>query len=307
MHVVLGATGHIGSRLARLLLERGEAVRIVGRKPDRMAFLQGRGAVPLMGSLEDADFLVRACTGARTLFSMIPPQPYARDLRSFQARVGAAIAAAVAATGITHVVNLSSLGAHLPEGTGPIAGLHEHEERLNALPGLNVLHLRAGYFMENLLLNIDLIKANGINGSPIRGDLRIPVIATRDIADVAARSLATLDFRDIAIWELLGQRDLTMREMTRLLGRAVGLPALRYVEFSADETERAMVNTGVSRDVARLTCQMYQAFNDGRITSGLVRTSRNTTATRFEEFADVFAASYDGAKKGQIEQLALSR
>jgi uncharacterized protein YbjT (DUF2867 family) len=305
MHVIIGATGHIGSRLAMNLLERGEAVGVVSRSSRKLAPFVKKGAVPLVGNLEDADFTRRSFAGVRTVFSMIPPQPYAADLRACQAKVSASIAAAVESSGATHVVNLSSLGAQLPDGPGPIGGLHEHEERLNALPGLNILHLRAAFFMENLLRNIDLIKANGVNGSPIRGDLRMPVIATRDIADVAAQSLVALDFKDIVIWELLGQRDLTLREMTRILGKAAGLNALRYVEFSSEETEHAMVNQGISRDVARLTCDMYRALNEGRITSGLVRTPRTATPTRFEDFAAEFAAAYHGERVELEEKMAL--
>jgi uncharacterized protein YbjT (DUF2867 family) len=307
MHVVLGATGHVGRQVALRLLEWGESVGVVGRNPKTLAPLVRKGAIPLVGSLEDADFTLRACIGARTVFSLIPPHPYARDLRLFQTVAGASIAAAVAAAGVTHVVNLSCLGAQWPDGTGPVAGLHEHEERLNALPGLNVLHVRAGYFMENLLENIDLIKANGVNGSPVRADLRLPVVAAGDVAEAVARSLKALDFKEIAVRELLGPRDLTMRQMTRLLGRAIGLPGLKYVEFSSDETEQAMIAKGISRDVAKRICEMYQALNDGRITSGLVRTTRNTAATRFEEFAPVFAAAYRGAGAVAEEQLALSR
>ena len=307
MHVVLGATGHVGRQVALRLLDWGESVSVVGRNPQTLAPFVKKGAIPLVGSLEDADFTLRACAGAGTVFSLIPPHPYARDLRLFQARAGASIAAAVAAAGVTHVVNLSCLGAQWPDGTGPLAGLHEHEERLNALPGLNVLHLRACYFMENLLGNIDLIKANGVNGFPIRADLRMPVIAACDVAEAVARSLTARDFKEIVVRELLGAGDLTMRQMTRLLGRAIGLPGLKYVEFSSDETEHAMVNKGLSRDVAKRICEMYQALNDGRITSGLVRTPRNTTATRFEEFASVFAAAYRGAGAVAEEQVALSR
>jgi hypothetical protein len=42
---------------------------------------------------------------------------------------------------------LSSYGAHVPQGTGPVTGLHTSEQKLNAIGGLNILHLRAAYFM----------------------------------------------------------------------------------------------------------------------------------------------------------------
>ncbi len=298
MHVILGATGQVGSQVAEFLLDRGEQVTVVSRHPEKLDGLKRQGANPLAGSLKDPEFLSRAFTGARSLFSMIPPQPYARDFRTFQTRVGASIASAIAVSGVTHVVNLSSVGAEWPAGTGPITGLHEHEERLNALPDLHVLHLRPAFFMENLLMNIDLIKANGVNGSPLTGELDFPVIATRDIAWEAANRLQALDFSGHSVQELLGERDLSMHEMTRILGNAIGLPSLKYVRFSYEETVDAMIAKGISPDVARLYNEMCRAFNEGRITHGLVRTERNTTRTPFEEFARFFSAVY---KRGLVE------
>lgn len=292
MHVILGATGQVGGKVAAFLIERGEQVAVVSRHPEKLNSLTRKGAIPLAGSLEDGKFLIRAFAGARALFSMIPPQPYARDYRTFQTRVGASMASAIAVSSVTHVVNLSSVGAQWPAGTGPITGLHEHEERLNAVPGLHVLHLRPSFFMENLLSNIDLIKANGVNGSPLAGELEFPVIAARDIAWEAANRLQALDFSGSSVQELLGQRDLSMNEMTRILGAAIGLPSLKYVQFSYEEAAAAMVNKGISPDVARLYNEMVRAFNEGRITRGLIRNARNTTRTRFEEFALQFSAAY---------------
>lgn len=298
MHVVLGATGQVGGKIAAFLIERGETVAVVGRHPERLNSLTRRGAIPLVGSLEDGGFMVRAFTGARSLFSMIPPQPYALNYRAFQTRVGSAMASAIAVSGVTHVVNLSSIGAQWTSGTGPIAGLHEHEERLNAIPGLHVLHLRPGFFMENLLMNIDLIKANGINGLPLSGDIDIPVVATQDIAREAAERLLELDFTGHSVQELLGPENLSMNAMTLILGRAIGLPTLKYVQFSYEEAADALVGKGVSPDVARLSNEMYRAFNEGRLTWGLSRTARNTTRTPFEEFALQFSAAF---KRGRVE------
>jgi uncharacterized protein YbjT (DUF2867 family) len=292
MYIIIGATGHIGSKITESLLKQGELVGVIGRSADRLAPLLQRGAIPHVGSVEDADFMARACAGARAAFTMIPPNPQAKNFRDYQARAGAVIASAIAKAGVSHVVNLSSLGAHLDQGTGPIAGLHEQEARLNALPGLNVLHLRPAFFMENMMMNVDLIKSRGVNGTPLKGDLRFPVIATRDIAQAAAANLASLTFSGISVRELLGERDLTMKEMTRILGKAIGLPALPYVEFSYEEACKAMISQRVSRDVARLYAEMYQAYNEGHVTAGLVRTAQNTTETPFERFAEEFAVAY---------------
>ena len=291
-YAITGATGHIGGKIAATLLSKGCQVRVIGRTAERLKGLVGKGATAWAGNLADVAFVRRAFAGVDAVFAMIPPDNQAVDFRACQTRVGGALAEAIKVAGVKYVVNLSSVGAHLPVGTGPIAGLHEQEERLNQIPGLNILHLRPTFFMENLMIGIGLIKTQGINGSALKGDLRFPVIATRDIASAASAELATPAFKGVSVKELLGPRDHTMEEMTKILGQAIGKPDLKYVQFSYEDTRQAMLGMGLSPDVARLYIEMYTAFNEGRITRGLMRTPANTTPTTFEEFAREFAAAY---------------
>lgn len=192
------------------------------------------------------------------------------------------------------MVNISSLGADLTSGTGPILGLHAQEERLNRdFPGA-VLHLRPGYFMENFFFSINLIKGQGINGSPLKPDLALPMIATRDISEVAAEALATLSFTGKSVRELLGPRDTTLTEATRILGAAIGRPELPYVQFPYDAAHKAMVAMGVSVDVANRFNEMYQGFNNGLIRPTDPRSPKNATPTTLEVFASAFAAAFRG-------------
>lgn len=197
-----------------------------------------------------------------------------------------------------HVVSLSSQGAQLPDRTGPIAGLYDQEQRLNQLAGVNVVHLRATFFMENLLQNIPIIKAHGIVATPLRGDLALGMIATRDIGDAAVRHLLDLDFNGHAVHDLLGPRDVTMNEATQVLGAAVGKPDLKYVQASYADAEKGMLAAGISAGVARTFVEMYQAFNDGLIKMP-ARTAKNTTATTLDAFSVTFAAAFgaQGSKR----------
>ena len=292
MYAIAGATGHIGKAIAETLLSRGKQVRVLGRAMDRLQPLVLKGAEPFVGTLEDSALVSRAFDGAEAVFVMIPPNMRADDFRTYQNRLGAAIAEAIKIAGVTYVVNLSSLGAHLAKGTGPVTGLHDQEQRLNKLRKSHVLHLRPAFFMENLLMNIDLIRGKGITGSPMRGDLRFPLIATRDVAKAAADAMLTQSIPDRSVRDLLGQRDSCMNEITEILGRAIGKPDLHYVQFSYEDAKQAMVGMGLSVDMARRYVEMYQAFNEGRIMSGLARTAENTTETPIEEFAKEFAAMY---------------
>lgn len=292
MYTITGATGNTGRRIAEALLKEGRQVRVVGRSTERLKGLTTRGAEPFVASLDDVAAMTRALQGARAAYLMIPPSYGEPDFRGYQNRVGQALAEAVSATRVSHVVNLSSVGAHLAEQVGPINGLHDQEQRLNRLAGVNVLHLRPASFMENVLFNINLIKQAGINGTPLRADLAIPMIATQDIAAVAARRLLALDFSGKTAQELLGPREISMAEATRVIGMTIGKPDLPYVQFPYEEAEKAMIGAGMSPNVACTFIEMYRAFNEGVLRPTEPRPAANTTPTSFEAFAKTFAAAY---------------
>ncbi|MFZ5861725.1 MAG: NmrA family NAD(P)-binding protein [Nitrospirota bacterium] len=292
MYTITGATGNTGRRIAEALLDGGRQVRVVGRNMERLKGLVARGAEPFVASLDDVAAITRALRGARAAYLMIPPSYGEPDFRAYQNRVGHALAEAVSAARVLHVVNLSSVGAHLAERVGPINGLHDQEQRLNRLADVHVLHLRPVSFMENVLFNINLIKQAGINGTPLRADLAIPMIAAQDIAAVAARRLLALDFSGKTTKELLGPREISMAEATHIIGKAIGKPDLPYVQFPYDEAEKAMIGTGMSPNVARAFVEMYRAFNEGLLRQTEPRSAANTTPTSFDAFVRTFAAAY---------------
>lgn len=295
MYAITGATGHIGSRVADILLKKGEKVRVIGRDSGRLQQFMNRGAEAAMGDLQDTSFLTGAFKGAKAVFAMIPPNYGAPNFRAYQDVVGISIATAIGNAGVTHVVNLSSQGADLPRGTGPIVGLHDQEERLNALRGVHVLHLRPTYFMENLLANVPLIHEHGFAGSAVRGDLKFAMIATADIADRAAGHLLTRDFTGTSIRDLLGQRDLSLNEAFTIIGRRIGISDLAYRQIPFDEFGQALIGMGMSRNMSQLLIEMSDALNRGLFAVNRPRIADNTTPTSIEMFADLFAEVYRGA------------
>jgi uncharacterized protein YbjT (DUF2867 family) len=292
MIAITGATGNIGRKITIDLLSKGQTVRCIARTGDNLKSLAAKGAETSAVSLEDTAALANAFAGVDAVFAMIPPHYQAHDFRAFQNTIGASIAAAVETSGVKYVVNLSSQGAHLPDKTGLIKGLYDQEQRLNKLKGVSILHLRPTYFMENLLANIDTIKQMNIMGSAIQGNMKIPMIATQDIANFAAERLIKRDFSGMPVKDLLGQRDLSMNEAAEIIGRKIDLPGLRYVQFSYEDTEKALADMGFSADVARLFIEMSRAFNEGMIDTP--RTRENTTKTPFEDFAVTFAKIFFG-------------
>jgi uncharacterized protein YbjT (DUF2867 family) len=284
MFAITGATGHTGNVAAKTLLARGHKVRVIGRSADRLKPLAEAGAEPFVADITNAKRLTEAFRGAEGIYAMVPPNPTGNDFRGFQEQVTEAIASAVTNSKVMFVVSLSSIGADKSSGTGPVVGLHNFEEKLNRIPDTNVLHLRAGYFMENTLAQIGAIKAMGKAVGPLRPDLKLALIATRDIGAVAAERLLQLNFQGKQTRELLGQRDLSMTEVTSIIGKAIGKPGLEYVRLPDDQMRPALVEVGMSQNFADLILQMAQALNAGHMRALEPRSPENTTSTSYEQF-----------------------
>ena len=291
MYVILGATGNTGSIIANSLLAAGKKVRVVGRDVGRLQRFVDKGAEAFMATMSDAAALSKAFGGARAAYLLLPPAKSRED----QERDSDAIAHAVTKSGLRYAVHLSSYGAQVPEGTGPVAGLHSSEQKLNAISGLNVLHLRAAYFMENNLAAIGMIHQMGLVGNALLPDLKIPMAATRDVGDYAALRLLHLDFSGKQTRELLGERDLSMTEATAVIARGIGKPDLRYEQFPYDQVQQALTQLGVPPKGAAMYIEMYKAINAGVLVPLEPRSRDNTTPTSFERFVqDVFVAAYHG-------------
>src|SRR5271170_2744390 len=271
-YVILGATGNTGSIIADTLLLRRKKVRVVGRDAGRLQRFARNGAEAFMGDVSDAVALTKAFRGARAAYVMLPPITSRED----QERESDAIAKAVTESGLPYAVHLSSYGAHVPQGTGPVEGLHSSEQKLNAITGLNVLHLRPAYFMENNLAAIGMIHGTGIFGHALRPDLKLPMIATRDVGDYAAPRLLDLDFSGKQTRELLGERELSMAEATVVIGRGIGKPDLRYQQFSYDQVQQALTQAGFSSKKAAVYIEMFSAINTGVLAPLELRSPENS-------------------------------
>lgn len=290
-YVILGATGNTGSIIADTLLLKRKKVRVVGRDAGRLQRFVRKGAEAFTGDVSDAVALTKAFRGARSAYLMLPPITSRED----QERESDAIAKAVTECGLHYAVSLSSYGAHVPEGTGPVTGLHTSEQKLNAIGGLNVLHVRAAYFMENNLAAIGMIQGMGIFGHALLPDLRLPMIATRDVGNYAAQRLLDLDFSGKQTRELLGERDLSMKEATAVIARGIGKPDLHYEQFSYQQMQQALEQMGMPPKKAALYIEMFKAINEGVLAAQEPRSRENSTPTSFETFVqDVFAAAYQG-------------
>jgi uncharacterized protein YbjT (DUF2867 family) len=299
MYTVLGATGNIGSIITKKLLDKGEKVRVVGRNAARLHPFIQKGAEAFVADISDAEALTRAFSGARAAFLMLPPGMQSQNYSADQERESDAISGAVKKAGLQYAVHLSSIGAQVPKGTGPIAGLHNSEQKLNAVQALNVLHLRPAFFFENHLAAVSMIQMMGVFGGAMKGDIKIPMIATKDIGAYAAGRLLKLDFSGKQTQELLGERDLTNNEVASVIGKALNKPDLRYAQFPFDQVQQVFVQLGTSPKTAATFIEMFKAFNDGIVVGTERRSEKNTTPTSMETFVrDVFVPAYLGTAVG---------
>ncbi len=293
MYIVIGATGNTGSVVAEKLLAKREKVRVVGRDERKLERFKQKGAEAFTGDVTDESAMARAFSGAEAAYVMVPPNLSSPNVRGYQERVNDALAAALEKNGVRYAVALSSFGADKSDRTGPVLGLHALEQKLEAIAGLNVVLLRAGYFMENILPQVGVIESLGNMAGPVRPDLALPMIATRDIGAFAAEALARHDFQGKQRRELLGARDISYAQVAKIVGAAIGKPDLTYQQAPAAQLKPALMQMGMSSNMADLLLEMSDALNAGHMRALEPRSEQNTTPTTVETFvAEVFVPAY---------------
>jgi len=263
MFVIAGVTGNVGSVVASLLLAKGQKIKVIVRDPKKGEAWSKKGAEVAVGELGDAAFLTGALRGASGFFTLLPPNFAAADLYAYQRELVAVITDAVKRNAVPHVVVLSSIGADLAEGNGPIKGLHHLENALRAA-GTKLSAIRAGYFQENVANSIAPAKGMGIfpNFAP-SADYPMPMVATRDIGHLVAETLASPPAKS-EIVDLTGPA-YSIRQVAEKLGAALG-KALQIVDIPPAGHVDAMVQGGLPKQVAEVFAEMYGGFASGAIT-----------------------------------------
>ena len=262
MFVIAGVTGHVGSQAARELLAKGKQIKVIVRSADKGAEWAKRGAALAVGSLEDAAFLTGALQGATGFFTLLPGNLTASDFYASQRQTADAVAAAVKASRVPHVVMLSSIGADLEAGTGPIRGLHYLENALLAT-GTKLTAIRAGYFQENLGQALGAARQAGIYpnfGAPV--DFPMPMIATRDIGAQVARSLLEPPSKSEII-DLVGPA-YSVQQIVDKLSAALG-KKLQITTIPPEGWVPAMMQAGMPKHIAEVFAEMYAGFGSGKI------------------------------------------
>ena len=290
--IVTGSLGHISKPLVEKLIAAKHNVTVISSNANRKSEIESLGATAAIGSVNELAFVTQVFKGADAVYTMVPPTYTAADWKQHIAGIGNIYAQAIAAAGVRNVVNLSSMGAHMPEGCGPVSGLYYVEQALNALEGVNVKHLRPGFFYYNFMANIGMIKHMGIIGGNYGENAKLVLSNPADIADAAAEELLNLSFTGSSI-RYVASDEKTTDEVASILGSAIGKPDLKWVNFSDEQTMGGMLQNGVPEDVAKNYAEMGSAMRSGNMASEyLASRIQKFGKTKFEAFAPEFAAAY---------------
>ncbi|PSL32035.1 NAD(P)H-binding protein [Chitinophaga ginsengisoli] len=290
--IVTGSLGHISKPLAEILTGAGHDVTIISSDSGKVGAIEALGAKAAIGSVADLAFLTKTFTGADAVYTMVPPNFGATNYRQYINDIGKNYTAAIKASGVTRVVNLSSIGAHLENSTGPITGLHDVELMLNTLDNVAVKHLRAGFFYVNFFANIDMIKHQGILGNNYSKEARLVMVHPRDIAEAAAQELQG-SFSGKSYRYVISDEQ-KISTLVKTLGTAIGKPELPWVEFSDEDSLAGMTGAGLPPAIASTFVEMGSAVRSGILWEDY---DKNKPAAlgriKLDDFAKEFAAAYN--------------
>ncbi|MEH2228226.1 MAG: NAD(P)H-binding protein [Nostoc sp.] len=279
--IVTAATGNVGGGVVRRLIEQGEQVTVIVRHPDKLSSVVRDKANVQVGSLTNLDFLVEATAGAEAILWITPNNYGAEDIRQYYRDIGSVAAQAVRHNNISHVVNISSSGAHLPNGIGILSGLHDVEQALEV--AANIVHLRPGYFFENYLAQLDAIRSGNVY-LPIANHVRIAFVATADIAEVATQLLRDRSWSGHKIQGVHGPADLSFSEAAELLSQGIN-QKVTHVETKLEDFRQFLLEIGSTPNVADNYVEMFRTLGAPDYHSAESRLPSTTTPTSLATFA----------------------
>ncbi|RTL58674.1 MAG: NAD-dependent epimerase/dehydratase family protein [Sphingobacteriales bacterium] len=293
-YVITGGAGNISKPLTLALLKAGHDVIVIGRNAEHLKELTNAGAKAAIGSVDDVSFLTHVFAGADAVYTMVPPRmDITANWKQTIGQVGKNYTEAIKANNIKYVVNLSSVGAHLADGCGPVSGLHIVEQELNSLTGVNVKHLRPMFFYANLLANVGMIKHMNIIGNNFGGtNFKFALVDTNDIADAAFEELSKLNFTGSSV-RYIASDEVTTDEIAKEIGTAIGNPELPWVTFSDEQAYGGMVQAGLTEEIAKNYAEMGHAISNGTMYADYWANHPSTLGkTKLKDFARVFATVY---------------
>ena len=291
-YVLTGSLGNISKPVAEKLISAGHDVTVISTKSDKTIQIESLGATAAIGSVEDVEFLTKTFTGSDAVYTMVPPHFGATNWKKYIAGIGENYAVAIKNSGVKNVVNLSSIGAHMPEGCGPVSGLHFVEKALNGLDGVNVRHLRPGFFYPNFLNQIGMIKNMGITGGNYGEGTTLVIVHPNDISEVAAEELKDLAFKGKSILYIASDEK-TTTEIGSILGKVIGKLEILWINFKDEDTLNGMLQVGVPVEIAKNYTEMGAAMRSGEMDADYRKNKPSEFGKiKLEDWAQEFAAAF---------------
>lgn len=293
--IVTGSLGHISLPLTQELVNNGHQVTVISSKADKQEAIEALSATAAIGSLEDADFLTAAFTGADAVYCMVPPNNYfdhSLDLNAYYRRLGHNYATAIERSGVKRVVNLSTIGANLEKGSGILIGAHDLALILDGLPAdVTITHIRPTSFYYNLFSYVDMIKNQGVIAVNYGDGDIVPWVSPIDIAAAVAEELqAPLTGRKI---RYVCSEELTGNEVAAILGAAIGKPELQWVAVTDEQVLNGLTGFGMNPKIAAGLVEMYASLHTGLLAEDYFRNRPAIMGkVKMTDFAKEFAAVY---------------
>jgi uncharacterized protein YbjT (DUF2867 family) len=280
-HIINTPSGNIGRVLTRFLLDEKADVIIISRHPEKVADQVAQGARLVTGSIDTPQTLQSALQDGATLFWLTPPN-LVPGYPQWATKAASLAADLANEHGVDHIVVLSSTGAQTGPGTGPVAVLREVEDIFRAKCA-NVALLRPAYFMENLLFHTAAIAASGAFYLPLPADRSMPMVATRDIANVAAGLMLDSSWSGNRFVGVHGPEDLSHARAAAIISAELGR-TVTYAEVTPQQSREAMQQMGMSDYEIDMYSELYAAMADGRLDPAEPRTAETTTTTTLAQF-----------------------
>ena len=294
--IITGSLGHISNPLITTLVQAGHTITVISSNPAKQSEIEAKSASAAIGSLHDVEFLTETFKGADAVYTMVPPGNYMDpnlDLLAYYIGLGNNYAQAILSANVKRVVNLSTIGGNLAEGNGILAGAHQVERILNALPAdVAITHMRPNSFYYNLLGYIPMIKSIGFIAANYGGDDIIPWVSPIDIASAIAEELSMpFDGRKA---RSVASEDLSGNETARIVGEAIGKPDLKWTVISDEETLSGLLSIGMNPAIAAGLVEMYAGLHSGLLAQDYYQNKPAVMGkVKMTDYAKEFAAAFN--------------
>lgn len=287
---VTGSLGNVGRPLVEKLVANGHEVKVISANAGKAPEIEQLNAIPLIGSLEDPAFVSSSFRDADAVYTMTPPDFFVPDYYGFAGRIHQNYVRAIEQNGIQHVVNLSSIGMARADSE-LLAMYYNPEAKLNAIPRLNIVHLRPAMFYTNFYGSLPLVQQQGIIGHNVGEAVNLLMTHPADIAATAFTFLSTLSFKGRQVEYVISDIK-NGAEIARVFGEAIGKP-VHWAEFPDEDLLAGLMQNGFSKDTAgTYIVAAGKAIRDGLFKEFEESKYQLAGSRKFVDFAREFANVY---------------